>query len=66
MSLMLINWPNAIKERDRHDQTLLHLACNYSASGDVASLSLTNWPEAIKEKDICGLMPLHCACGFRA
>eukprot|EP00957_Ditylum_brightwellii_P151634 11547334-Ditylum_brightwellii.AAC.1 len=51
VSLLLKNWPNEIKKKDRWGRTPLHLAHMYGASVEVVSLLVSSWVGAIKEKD---------------
>eukprot|EP00957_Ditylum_brightwellii_P157509 11988474-Ditylum_brightwellii.AAC.3 len=62
MVALLEVWPEAVKNKDRHGSTPLHVACYKGASPDVVAHLLKSWPETIKEKDRCDYTPLHVAC----
>eukprot|EP00565_Helicotheca_tamesis_P005003 CAMPEP_0185724854 /NCGR_PEP_ID=MMETSP1171-20130828/1223_1 /TAXON_ID=374046 /ORGANISM="Helicotheca tamensis, Strain CCMP826" /LENGTH=334 /DNA_ID=CAMNT_0028392803 /DNA_START=167 /DNA_END=1168 /DNA_ORIENTATION=- len=62
IALLLEKQPNAIKEKDSRDFTILHVACYDRAPLEIVSLLLDRWPEATKEKTWIDDTPLHVAC----
>uniref|UniRef100_A0A7S2MTP5 Uncharacterized protein n=1 Tax=Helicotheca tamesis TaxID=374047 RepID=A0A7S2MTP5_9STRA len=65
IALLLEKQPNAIKEKDSRDFTILHVACYDRAPLEIVSLLLDRWPEATKEKTWIDDTPLHVACWRR-
>uniref|UniRef100_A0A7S4T1H8 Ankyrin repeat protein n=1 Tax=Ditylum brightwellii TaxID=49249 RepID=A0A7S4T1H8_9STRA len=59
-------YPEAVKEKNSEDETILHGACRMAAPFEIVSLLWEGWPDAVNRKNRNGQTPLHCACSNHA